>query len=179
MKFKPTNKTGGLLVELGPREVQLPAASFERAAAPVFKLKKILVPVDFSDCSDKALLYAIPFARQFGAELTLLHVVQHYPSVPEMYPIDVESIEDGKKGLEALRLKVIDPIPCKTVLRSGNPHIEIVNVAKELDIDLLILSTHGHTGLTRAILGSTAEQVVRHAPCPVLVMRMEEHEFVV
>ena len=92
MKFKPTNKPGGVVVELGPKEAQLPVTSAERetAALPVFKLKKILVPVDFSDCSNKALQYAIPFAKQFDAELTLLHVVQPYLPVPEI-PCDGRS----------------------------------------------------------------------------------------
>ena len=94
MKIKPTSKTGGVLVELGPLEEQLPVQPPRPAA--VFRLKKILVPVDFSDCSKKALQYAVPFARQFGAELVLLHVVQPYPAVPEMAPVDVETIQDGK-----------------------------------------------------------------------------------
>src|SRR5712691_7067324 len=91
MKFKRTSKSGGLVVELGPKEAQLPVKPVERETAPlpVFKLKKILVPVDFSDCSNKALQYAIPFARQFDAELILLHVVQPYVPVPEMPTIDI------------------------------------------------------------------------------------------
>ena len=179
MKFKPTNKTGGVLVELGPHE-PIPMSPTEPAAPTLslFKLKRILVPVDFSECSDKALQYAIPFAKQFDAELTLLHVVQPYPVTPEMYTIDMLPGRYGKEDLEALANIVPDSVQCKTVLRSGTPHIEIVGLAKELSIDLLILSTHGRTGLARAILGSTAEQVVRHAPCPVLVVRRKEQEFV-
>src|ERR1041384_5100147 len=91
MKFKRTNKSGGVLVELGLKEAQLPVKSTDRDAAPlpIFKLKKILVPVDFSDCSNKALQYAIPFAKQFDAELILLHIIQPYVPVPEMPTIDI------------------------------------------------------------------------------------------
>src|SRR5689334_23116598 len=101
MKFKPTSKSRGVVVELGPEETQIPAQSL--ATAPVFKLRKILVTIDFSDCSKKALAYAIPFARQFDAELNLLHVVEPYPAVPEMAPFDVETIEDGRLELEKLQ----------------------------------------------------------------------------
>ena len=180
MKIKPTNNRGGVVLELGPKEGQIPGALEEVlfSPIPVFDLKKILVPVDFSECSDKALEYALPFAKQFGAELTLLHVLQPCTPVPEMCPMPVGSLSQSKADLEALRDLVGDSVTCKTLVRSGNPHAQIVSAAKELDIDLIILSTHGHTGLTRAILGSTTEQVVRHASCPVLVVRRKEHEFI-
>jgi len=155
-------------------------SSFEPAAPSVslFKLKKILVPVDFSDCSDKALQYAIAFAKQFDAEVTLLHVVEPYPVTPEAYTLNMIPGRYRKEDLEALASIAHDSVQCATVLRSGTPHAEIVRLAKELSIDLLILSTHGRTGLARAIVGSTTEQVVRHAPCPVLVVRQKEQEFV-
>jgi universal stress protein A len=143
----------------------------------VFSLKKILVPVDFSDCSKKALQYAVRFARQFGAELTLLHVVPRYPAIPDMGPIDVETLQEGRTQLEVVRLTIGDLAASHTLMRTGTPHIEILDVAKERNIDLIILATHGRTGLTRAILGSTAERVVRQAPCPVLVVREKEREF--
>jgi len=136
------------------------------------------VPVDFSDCSKKALQYAIPFATQFDAELTLLHVVQPYPAVPEMAPVDVETIQDGRRELEALRKTIGDAVRSATSLCTGEPHLEIARVASELGIDLIILSTHGHKGLARMFLGSTTEKVVRHAPCPVLIVRESERDFV-
>jgi len=185
MKFKPANKSGGVVVELGPKEAQLPVTSAERETAPlpVFKLKKILVPVDFSDCSNKALQYAVPFVKQFDAELILLHVVQISLSVPEMPAIDIGLIqrqirETGKKELQKLQRTVADEIPSETVLRVGTPYMEIINAVKELDIDLIILATHGRTGLAHVFLGSTAERVVRHAGCPVLVVRERERDFV-
>jgi len=183
MKFKPNNKPGGVIVELGPKEAQLPGTTSSPVVLPAFKLKKILVPVDFSACSNKALQYAIPFARQFDAELTLLHVVQPFVAVPEMPSVDAALVqkqmrESGKKQLEALQQTIDAEIPSSTLLRMGNPHVEIINAAKESGIDLIILSTHGRTGLAHVFLGSNAERVVRHAGCPVLIVREQEHEFV-
>jgi universal stress protein A len=181
MKFKPNDKTGGVAIELGPAERQFPVEPTEQAAEalPIFNLKKILVPVDFSDCSNKALVYATALAKQFGAELTLINVVQSYPPPPEMIMLEsnVDAIEYGRKELEVLRLAVGDATPCEVLLRTGVPHAEITRAATELDSDLIVLSTHGNTGVSRVILGSTAERVVRHAPCPVLVVRQKEHEF--
>jgi universal stress protein A len=175
MKIKPTSKTRGVVVELGPEESQIPAQSL--ATASVFKLRKILVPIDFSDCSKKALAYAIPFARQFGAELNLLHVVEPYPAVPEMAPFDAETTEDGRLELEALRKELGNAVSCSTLVRLGAPPTEITSAARDLDADLIVISTHGRKGLSRMFLGSTAEKVVRSAPCPVLIVRESEREF--
>jgi universal stress protein A len=141
-------------------------------------MKRILVPVDFSECSKKAVTYAAAFAKQFDAELILLHVVQPYPIVPEMATVDVDMVQEGRKQREVLRLTIGDALPVSTAMRSGPAAAEIVRAARELGSDLIVLSTQGHTGITRVILGSTAEQVVRLAPCPVLVVRQKEHEFV-
>jgi nucleotide-binding universal stress UspA family protein len=95
-----------------------------------------------------------------------------------MYPLELETVGEGRKELEIVRLTIGDAARSTTLLRTGQPHTEIVEAARELGADLIVLSTHGHTGLTHALLGSTAEKVVRHAPCPVLVVREKEHEFV-
>jgi len=176
MKIKPTSKTGGVLVELSPEESQIPAQSV--ATTPVFKLQKILVPVDFSDCSQKALQYAIPFAKQFGAELVLLHVVEPYSLVPEMVPYDFETTRDSRVELDALAGEVAKTAHCQTSVRTGTAHLEITAAARDLCADLIIISTHGHTGLTRKVFGSTTEKVVRYAPCPVLIVRERERDFV-
>lgn len=179
MKIKPTQKRGGVLVELGPNEAQLPADT----RPPLFKLKRVLVPVDFSECSKKALLYAVPFAKQFGAEIVLVHVIQAYVPVPEMTAVDWELMaaqmrRSGEKELARLHESIADNVRIKTVLRTGRPDFEIVKAADELDVDLILLSTHGRTGLGRVFLGSVAEQVTRHAHCPVLTVREREREFV-
>lgn len=180
MKFKPAPGTRSVLVELGPGETQLPAAAPNPAAPAlsVFKLKKILVPLDFSDCSKKALQYAAPFAKQFGAELILLHVIQPYPQIPEMASVDVDSIQDSRAELAKLGDSVDASIAVSTLVQTGDPPRAIAQAANDLRADLVILSTHGYTGLSHVLLGSTAERVVRHAPCPVLVVRQCEHEFV-
>jgi len=194
MKVKPSNRMrqvrgrGGLVIKVvGRKEVQLPASRRKvRAGAlplPVFKLKRILVPLDFSDCSKKALQYAVPFARQFGATLSLLYVIQPYYPVSEMVPMDGELFEQrmretSEAEMAALR-KSLDPaLKPSATIRSGTPHVEIVRAARNLKCDLIILSTHGRTGLSHVLMGSTAERVVRHANCPVLVLREHEHEFV-
>ena len=180
MKIKPSEKGGGVVVQLGPAEERLPSADFQQGkeALPVFKLRRILVPVDFSHCSKKALKYAIPFAEQFDAELTLLHLVQRHVESAEALVVPIESVEEIQKDLETLRATIGDAVPSRALVRMGDPAIGIIAVAKELKIDLIILSTHGRTGLERVLLGSTAEKVVRHAGCPVLIVREHEHEFV-
>ena len=182
MKVKPSNRSGnpgGVVVELGPAEAELPGSR----TLPVFRLKRILVPVDFSVCSKKALEYALPFARQFGASVHLLYIVQPYVPVSDLVPMDVESIETrmrdtGERELAALQQEIDRDVKTEAMVRVGNPHMEIVRAASELDIDLIILSTHGRTGFSHVLMGSTTERVVRHAACPVLVLREHEHEFI-
>lgn len=188
MKVKPSNRTGragGVVVELGARERELPGSGPRAnvSALPVFKLKRILVPVDFSDCSRKAMQYAVPFARQFGATISLLFVVQPYMPISDMVPLDVEEIESrmretGESELATLKASIDPDVKAETTVRLGNPHLEIVRAAQELPADLIILSTHGRTGFSHVLMGSTTERVVRHAKCPVLVLREQEHEFV-
>ncbi len=169
MRVKPAFKDGGVLVELGPKEKQLPTEP-----VPRFKLKRILVPLDFSDCSKKALQYAVPFAKQFNAEVVLLHVIEPYPAVPQMELVDVETIQDSLVELEIVREAIGEDIHCSSEV----PHVEIAQEAKQNDIDLIILATHGYKGLSHVFLGSTAEKVFRSAPCPVLTVRQFEREFV-
>ena len=169
-------KAGRSLAEKRMEETRVPALTL--FTDPLFKVQKILVPVDFSDCSTKALHYALPFAKHFGAELVLLHVVEPYPLVPEMAPYDVESIHDGRKELQALQNTIGEAAPSTTLIRTGLPHLEISTAARELGIDLIIISTHGRKGLTRRIFGSTTEKVVRYAPCPVLIVRECERDFI-
>lgn len=183
MRIKPARNPGGVVVEIGPNDRQeIPCLDAKSLSAPlpVFNIKRILVPVDFSDCSKKALKYALPLASQFDAELTLLHVVQPAQGVPEMPSLDVQVLAAAEKSLEALRSTLPAAVASSnSVVREGNPYAEIVAAAKELDADLIVLSTHGRTGLAHVLLGSTAEKVVRHAGCPVLIVREREHEFVV
>lgn len=156
------------------------------AAASPFKLEKILVPVDFSDCSKKALQYAVPFATQSSAEMIFLHVLTvHYTTgwefeVGSYDPlIEGDLQKDVEKRMALLIQETVPPgISTRMLVRHGSPSIEIVDAAKELDVSLIIMSTHGHTGRVHAFIGSVAGDVTRLAPCPVLVVRENEHEFV-
>lgn len=156
------------------------AASEERTATEKdeFDVKRILVPIDFSESSQKALGRAAALARRFDAGITLLHVVvpipvsNEYPfgPAPMQYQDDAatQSIEDR---LSILGRKEAGDRVSEVIVRCGAAFDEIARAAKELDIDLIVLSTHGYTGLKHILLGSTAERVVRHAPCAVLVLR--------
>lgn len=155
-------------------------------ATTAFRLKKILVPTDFSDCSAKALAYALAFAKLSQAEIILLHVVE-----PISYPMYGQDVAADLSGFQADLLqastehlarfrqeKAGNYQPLRTIITEGGSYWEIVETAKSENVDLIILSTHGHTGLRHVLLGSTAERVVRHAPCPVLTVREREHEFI-
>lgn len=140
-------------------------------------IKKVLVPIDFSDYSKSALKYAVNFSKLFNAEIILIYVVE-----PVIYPLDfsmgqiampsfsTEWDVRAKEELDKLAKKEINS-SVKTIIKTGKPFLEIIETAKEEDIDLIIIATHGHTGVEHIIFGSTAEKVVRKAPCPVLTLR--------
>lgn len=150
----------------------------------VLRLQHVLVPVDFSAPARKAVAYAVAFARQFNARLTLMHVMEMSFAGTGMAEIEVPLLENeirqnALQEMDKLCKEALDPkVPSATQIRIGRPWHEICLAAKELNVDLLIVGTHGYTGLTHVVMGSTAERVVRHAPCPVLVVREKEHEFV-
>lgn len=145
---------------------------------PPFKLKKILVPMDFSGISKDALPWATFIAARFGAELILLHVVEKF-SIDYLLGSGLmnETIVPLMKQTEADLERIAGGLSKSTKLnvsatvRAGSPYEEIYHAAKSLGADLIILTTHGHTGLKKVWLGSTAERVVRHASCPVLAVR--------
>ena len=153
---------------------------------PAINIQRILVPIDFSEHSKNALKYAIPFAQQFHAAIDLIYVVE-----PTIYPADFSfgqigfpNVEEelrtrGGEELEHLMQKEIaGKVPSRNVVRTGKPFYEINQYALEEHISLIIIATHGHSGMEHMLFGSTAEKVVRKAPCPVLVVRSGEHEFV-
>jgi nucleotide-binding universal stress UspA family protein len=144
----------------------------------IVRLKKILVPVDLSDCSKKALQYANTFARQFGGELIILHVIEPHQLVPESASYDFENSNDTCEDLQELQRLIDNAISSSISIRTGTPHVKIVEAARGLGADLIIISTHSHKSLDRMFVGSTTEKVVRSAPCPVLVVRECEHDFI-
>lgn len=150
-------------------------------------LHRILVPTDFSKFSVQALKYAAALAEKFGAELYLLHVVQDLavfiPDMVTVAPPIVPSLEQMSTAVQAAFDRVIQEngLAKFTLHRSvceGTPFYEIIRFAKETEIDLIVMGTHGHSGLAHMLLGSVTEKVVRKAPCPVLTVRHPEHEFV-
>jgi universal stress protein A len=147
--------------------------------------KKILVPVDFSDTSKQAFHYALRFAEQFGCEIVLLHVVEPEsviagaPAAIDVFAQPEEDTIEAELELEALAASSRDhPGFITSKVRTGHAPNEITKAAKDLDVDLIIIATHGYTSWRHLCIGSTAERVVRTAPCPVLVVREKEHDFV-
>jgi nucleotide-binding universal stress UspA family protein len=142
-------------------------------------IKKILVPIDFSDYSKSALKYAINFCKGFNAEMILIYVVEPviYPPDFSMGQIAIPSVntewdERAKQELDKLAKEEIpDSVSVQALIKTGKPFIEIIETAGELDVDLIIIATHGRTGVEHILFGSTAEKVVRKAPCPVLTLR--------
>ena len=146
-------------------------------------LKKILCPVDFSITSSQALNYALAFAEKFDAEILLIHVVEIPTYTSLDFPVAGELIQQfndiGTKQLETcLNDAKKKYAKIKSTLTVGNVFYEVIQCAKDNDIDLIIVGSHGRTGLAHVLMGSEAEKIVRKAPCPVLTVKNPEHEFV-
>ena len=150
------------------------------------EIKNILFPTDFSDYSKKALPYALSFASRYAATLHVLHIFEQRIH-PAFYIMDKSTPFDLDEGLRDRALDALDEfvyqdlrdkISFKCEVASGKPFVEIINYARDNDIDLIVIATHGLTGLEHMIIGSTTERVVRNAPCPVLSVKDPEHEFV-
>jgi universal stress protein A len=143
-------------------------------------LRRIVVPIDFTASSRKALQYAAANALEFGAELWLVHVVQRFPLVPDApaggAEIEAERIHSAAQTLEEWA-KTIGPIRAACAVRLGDTAGEIISFAKHNDADLIIMATSGRTGFARLVMGSVAEKVLRSAPCPLFVVRDAEHDF--
>ncbi len=151
----------------------------------MIQMTSILVAVDFSEASKNALAYGRNLARAFGSRLHVLHVAdvistsaaQFYPEGPgepeakatELATHQLRTYVDGEGAGDARIAVRVAP----------DPAIEIVDYANDVHADLVVLGTHGRTGVSRFIMGSVAEHVVRTASCPVLVVRQSEHEFLI
>lgn len=147
-------------------------------------IRRILVPIDFSVHSKNALRYAVPLAASFGASLHLVYVVE-----PTIYPADLgfgqvvlPGVENElrDKGAEELRKlverEIGDRVPATSAVRTGKPHQEILREADEKEVDLIVVASHGHTGVEHILFGSTASRVVRLSHCPVLTIRPRPEE---
>jgi nucleotide-binding universal stress UspA family protein len=138
----------------------------------------ILVPIDFSPYAEHALDYAIALAQRLQARVTLVHVFQLPPVVHvegKRWPSStlIDDLEaDVRRDLEADRARITAAgLEGECVMVQGIPFQEILDTAKARHVDLIVMGTHGRTGLSHVLLGSVAERVVRLAPCPVLVAR--------
>jgi nucleotide-binding universal stress UspA family protein len=158
-------------------------ALLEDETTTTVAIKKILVPSDFSSASSNAFRCALRFALKFGADLLLIHVLEPvvapgYVALAEGSPLCEEDFAAAGRNLgEWVDLASQAGVKAKLALRVGLPAHEIVEIARDHDVDLIVIATHGHTGWKHFCIGSTAERVVRAAPCPVLVVREKEHEF--
>ncbi len=179
MKIKPISKTGRVALELDHDDEWLIEKSIKEVELKdwPFQIKTMLVPLDFSRHSRQALATAIPLAQKFGAKIVLVHVYQPvaYPDAVAMSPacagLDARLREELKGMVGPLKQDQDTPLSVETIVRIGRPCEEIVNAAKSVNADIIVIATHGHTGLKHVLLGSTTELVVRHADCPVLVVR--------
>lgn len=146
----------------------------------MIEIRAILAPTDFSEHSQSALKYACGLAEKFGAKLHLLHVLAEVVAVgpdPMIAPVlpPVYYQENEKESRDALA-RVLDPAwgtptGVETSVRWGSPVDVIIDHATNNAIDLIVIATHGRTGLSHVLLGSVAERIVREAPCPVLTIR--------
>lgn len=150
------------------------------------KIRSILLPTDFSECANYALSYAASLARQAGAKIICVNVVEPvmptvgYTGMAEPLPLaDISGQLEDSAERELPKIAACeecDGLEVEDVIAHGDAASEIVRVAKERGVDLIVISSHGRTGLGRILFGSTAEAVVRHAPCPVLVVKPSQEE---
>ncbi len=147
-------------------------------------MKTVLIPIDFSDVSERLLQTAADWSREMSLSVILLHVVEpyydaigYYPEVQPVWPVPIlhtgESIlQERQNKLHAFASTYTDQLPdidCR--VRLGMPAEEIVNCAKETHADLLLIGSHGHGALYHLILGDVSTDVMRNAPCPVMIVQ--------
>ena len=141
------------------------------------RIERILVPIDFSESSMKALDEAVEFNRPYGAELILMFAVErgYYESpllVPDSGGLLEQQARAAEQRLEEIRAKLTaDGIKCRSLVEFGAPYQAIVDAATKVGASLIVMSTHGRTGLAHVLFGSVAERVVQYASCPILLLR--------
>jgi nucleotide-binding universal stress UspA family protein len=149
------------------------------------QFKKILVPVDFSQCSCDAFAYGLSIARQYHAKIILLHVVDFrtYESIFHIHMVPQEQAFETLKKIAIKKLaEMMADFDTKDIdiderVVEGHPFIEIVRTAAHDEVDLVVIGTHGRSGLDHILFGSVAEKVVRKAPCPVLAVKPKGLKF--
>jgi universal stress protein A len=146
--------------------------------------KKILCPIDFSEFTNEIIEYALDITKRYNAELHLIHIIPNlnyftpYESffTPENLIVVERNMEtEVNKDFDKI-MKTIG-IPVKKVIRTGAAFVEIIDYVKSESIDLIVIGTHGRTGIEHILIGSVAEKVVRKSPCPVLTIRPKSKQF--
>jgi nucleotide-binding universal stress UspA family protein len=148
-------------------------------------VRKVLFPTDFSEPSEAAWAYALALAKEFGAELVLLHVVPEPPRLAEAYEMGYTperfikaATEEANRLMADMMAKAGDwKVPIVPKVRQGVEFREIIEAAREAGADMIVMGTHGRTGLAHALIGSVAEKVVRKSPCPVLTVKHPKMKF--
>ncbi len=150
--------------------------------------QQVLWPTDFSTVSLHAGRYARAFQEHFDCQLHILHVIPPpvAPHVPATIPPELPSpvtdpgmLDSGRQNLMRLVNELFgtqEKMTCE--VQFGNPWTAVCDYARDHKVDLIVLSTHGRTGLAHALIGSTAERVVQHAPCPVFTVKLKQQDFV-
>jgi len=158
--------------------------SLPETAPSAVRIKKLMVPLDLSQHAHKAIRYAVRFAQQFGAEIDLVHVISPLGYDGLIIPTALQEVNTQlrKHAREELQ-KLVGMeeqyrIKLKADVLLGDPAHEIAKLAQERGTDMIVLTTHGRSGFTHALLGSVTERIVRHAPCPVFVVHAREHDFI-
>ncbi len=151
----------------------------------MIKLTKILVPTDFSESSKAALPYAIDLARKYEAKIVIFHVFDEELISPIFFETGVTAQDYFQRIQEHFEAAVnefledidIQGLEVEAQLGNGKPFVEIIKFARENGIDLIVMATHGRSGLSHAFLGSVTEKVIRKSFCPVLIVRRPDFEF--
>jgi universal stress protein A len=173
-------KLSGLKGQVGTRYQSTGLSGRDRFS---ITFERILVPTDFTAESERAVEYGLVLAQRFGGNLTLLHVCKESYAVEYMRgPHACDAVLDERMYFERRLKSIADDVKkrhpdCSFALRGGVPCKEIVSTAKERDSDLIVISTHHYNWLTRLAYGCDAEQILRRAPCPILLLQANNSEF--
>ncbi|GJQ47780.1 MAG: universal stress protein [Candidatus Kuenenia stuttgartiensis] len=144
----------------------------------MIKFKNILCPIDHSECSYLALKYAVSLALKDEAKLYIMHVIDTRAYDTEIYKFSPYNLDEATMSkihadlLKSLPEGTTDLLEVETIVEKGIPFNEIVNKGEKLEMDIIVIGTHGRSGLAHVMMGSVAEKVVRKAPCPVLTVRI-------
>ncbi len=152
----------------------------------MIKLEKILMSTDFSSSSENAMRYAVSFAQEYDAELIVLHVIheshhlrrgRHELPQKELDKSRADETRAVQLAINGFIEDIDENITVRSVIKTGIPTVEIVELAKAEYVDLIVMGTHGRTGTKHALIGSVAERVVRNAHCPVFTVKPLDFTF--